>query len=67
MVFRQSFEVTNDDNNTGFATQVNSKTTTLNPLHVNWVINTDKLMSQLAKCPEQTKSGFRKVRLLSDY
>ena len=54
----------NDADHTGIVTQVDSKMSTLKPLHANWVINTNNLMSQ---CPELIKSSFRKVGLLSDY
>ena len=53
----------NDDDDTGIAAQVDLKSSTLKPLHTNWVINTHNRMSQR---PELIKSGFRKVGLLSD-
>ena len=36
----------NDDDDTGIAAQVDLKTSTLKPLHPNWVINTHNRMSQ---------------------
>ena len=54
--------VTDDD--TGIASEVDVKMSTVKPLHAYWAINTHNLIPQR---PELRRSGFRKVGILYVY